>query len=737
MKKITLFFITFIIIGAFNTFSYAAKTSYKTVINNQAVKFTVAAFSDEKAVYLPVRETFELFGFQVNWDNNTKSVACKKDSTVVYYSSGNNSMKVNDRNIPMDYPAINSAGTLFVSSASLVEALGIKTSLSEKDKTIYLFNKNTKNISIQGDKNIFISGDSILAGITSIIPAGKIKESINEAEKLYSSGYYLPALKQYNKILKNISSAKNPLEYAKVMLGIGNCHIKIGFVTDKDVNAKKAISTYEEVLKNLDKKKYPQLSVCAYEGIAVSNILLAKVRDPEQNATKAVSTIDTALNMVDKTKNADIYASLIYNKAIAYQTAAAYSNSDLSKKYYKKSNDAFLESIKVYTEKNFPKKYAQIQMNLGVNNTCLFLVEPNAPILDNAVAYYNNALKHLTIKSDSTNYGFIQYYLGETYRNRYNLSYSDEDLNKSEKHYINALEVITLENYPYYYANMKKDLASLYVQKSSFDKAIACFENAADILTAEDYPVLYANLQLSLGSAYDSLGVEKESSFFQKAIICYNNALKVFTLEKYPSNYANTMTELGKVYVSLSAENDSSLENHEKAIECFENAMDVYSKDEPLMLAYTQTFASMPYSRLAKRNINTKTNIIKSIELSKEALKLFKPEYFSAYYGRNHSNLGISYTLLAGIEDKESNLLLSIQHFNTALTVYTKEASLAKYASVQKDLADSYILLSEVQKRDENRMLALKAIDEALIYYTFESSPSTNKELTDKKALLK
>jgi len=283
---------------------------------------------------------------------------------------------------------------------------------------------------------------------------------------------------------------------------------------------------------------------------------------------------------------------------------------------------------------------------------------------------------------------------------------------------------------------MKKDLGSLYVQKSSLEKAISCFESAADILIAEDYPVLYANLQLALGSAYDSLGAEKDSSFYQNAIICYNNSLKVFTLEKYPSNYANVMTELGKVYVSLSAEEDSSLENHENAIKCFNNAMDVFSKDEPIMLAYTQTYASMPYARLANRNINTKANIMKSIELSNEALKIFKPEYYSAYYGRNHSNLGISYALLAGVEDKESNLLLSIQHFNTALTVYTKEASLAKYAIVQKELAVSYIRLSELQKRDENRILALKAIDEALIYYSFESSPSTYKELMDKRALL-
>ena len=54
------------------------------IINGQQVEFTLPPKNIGGNIMLPLRELFELFGFQVNWDKHTKSITIlKKDKTII------------------------------------------------------------------------------------------------------------------------------------------------------------------------------------------------------------------------------------------------------------------------------------------------------------------------------------------------------------------------------------------------------------------------------------------------------------------------------------------------------------------------------------------------------------------------------------------------------------------------------------------------------------------------------
>jgi tetratricopeptide (TPR) repeat protein len=97
-------------------------------------------------------------------------------------------------------------------------------------------------------------------------------------------------------------------------------------------------------------------------------------------------------------------------------------------------------------------------------------------------------------------------------------------------------------------------------------------------LSAHDEATLeFANIQNNLGLAYTSLPGGDRQANLEKAIDCYQKALQVYTKDATPTSWAKVQRDLGVVYRNLPGSDQQ--ENLKKAINHYNMALQVYSRD--------------------------------------------------------------------------------------------------------------------------------------------------------------
>ena len=87
------------------------------------------------------------------------------------------------------------------------------------------------------------------------------------------------------------------------------------------------------------------------------------------------------------------------------------------------------------------------------------------------------------------------------------------------------------------------------------------------------------------------------------------------------------------------------------------------------------------------------------------------------------NNLGIAYTALSQIREREDNLQKAINAFKEALKMNTIDDNPINYAATQNNLGGAYVALSKVRENENNLQKAINAFEEALKVYTIESYP--------------
>lgn len=90
-------------------------------------------------------------------------------------------------------------------------------------------------------------------------------------------------------------------------------------------------------------------------------------------------------------------------------------------------------------------------------------------------------------------------------------------------------------------------------------------------------------------------------------------------------------------------------------------------------------------------------------------------------------NESVCYLGLTVFEDKYHNLLKSIQASQEALKVYRIEKYPSKYAKTQNNLGTAYYKLSEIMDKEVNLEKAIHVFEEALIIFTLEKYPDNHK----------
>ena len=345
----------------------------------------------------------------------------------------------------------------------------------------------------------------------------------------------------------------------------------------------------------------------------------------------------------------------------------------------------------------------------------------SAEYLKLAISAYEKALEVFTIEKYPYYYATTQNNLGNAYRTLAEVENKKENCIKAITAYNQALKICTLQKYPYEYAATQNNLGTAYWtlakaedKKGNCIKAINAYNQVLKVFTLQKYPYEYARTQNNLGNAYGTLAeVEDKKENCIKAIKAFTEALKVYTLEKFPYDYAATQNNLGTAYWTLAKAEDKK-GNCKKAIKAYHKALKVYTlKKYPYDYAATQNNLGTAYLTLAEIE-NTEENCTKAINALTEALKVHTLEKFPYDYARAQYNLGNAYLTLATVEDKRENCRKAINAYNEALKVHTLEKFSYSYARAQNNLGNAYRTLAEVEDKRKNCRRAYKAYKEAL-----------------------
>lgn len=389
-----------------------------------------------------------------------------------------------------------------------------------------------------------------------------------------------------------IYAEKNfPKKWASIQQGLGRAYSSL-VTGDRIQNLKKAIAFYEAALRVYTEEAFPVYwaDTQNYLGDVYSDSLM--IANNKENLQKAIAYYQAALRVYTEKDFPEDWARTQKNLGEAYATGLTNANayagivsalltgargdSNLSINL-PKAIAAYEAALRVYTEKDYPEKWAEVQSRLGVANVFLAVGERSDNLLKKAIAASEAALHVYTEKDSPDEWGAIKVILGYAYA--VSSSFGDQTANAQKA--IAASEAglrVYIEN------NSRAErvwaqvmLGSVYLTLASDDphryanKAIAACEEALRIC-AENDSVLWAYSQFQLAIAYGSLASGDSNTKANKAIAAFEAAQRVFTEKAYPVYWVITQMGLGWIYKDELSTGSRS-HNLKKAIAYFESVL--------------------------------------------------------------------------------------------------------------------------------------------------------------------
>lgn len=182
-------------------------------------------------------------------------------------------------------------------------------------------------------------------------------------------------------------------------------------------------------------------------------------------------------------------------------------------------------------------------------------------------------------------------------------------------------------------------------------------------------PLGWAESQNRLGYVVAALGQQqRDVELFEKAIRCFENALEEFDQEKSPLDWAATQYNLGTVKQALGRqESDSKLLN--ESIDAYTNALLVWSREKsPVDWMFTMHQLGVTihtYGKLLKGN----RTFQKSVVAYKNALAVLDADDYALELTATHNNRGAVLHHLGESEESPERLEEAIKSYEKALTV--------------------------------------------------------------------
>ncbi len=489
-------------------------------------------------------------------------------------------------------------------------------------------------------------------------------DKLREANNLLEVELPKEAMPIYEELLKTSTEKKSPAIFAEIKNQQGICYYLLSFSKNRELNLKKSLFSHKEALRIFKPEKYAEQYAKTQTYLGKTYVQFSVVRDKPGNIKKAFEALEKALKVFTVEKYPVEHAISQKELGIAYQK---YAEVNEKKKNLTRAIEIVEKSLKTLSKEKFPKEYAGAHNCLGNCYNLRSGIKEEDPVknLTKAIEHYKKSLEVRTLEKYVFHYGTTQNNLGIAFKN---LGIAYKNLGHPQEQ------------------NIQQNL----------EKAIDAFKKALKVLTVENFPFYYALGQLNLGSVYiDYAQIYKEKKEredkLKKAINILTNALKVYTLGNYPVYYSLVKYNFGSAYYFLSQE-ENQKENLLKAIDFYDEALQILTFSKyPVRFGAIQLNKGNTYSTLSIIE-NEPDNIKKAIGSFEQALKFYTKKTHFHNYGYIYKEIGYLLSQLAILEEKEKNINKAIASYQEALTVFTEKKSPEEY----KDIQDS---INEIQPK--------------------------------------
>lgn len=177
MKMKIILLLVVVLVISLSSITYASDILVN--VNGDQLSFDVPPTIIEGRTVLPVRAIFESLGLEVGWDDQTKTVTGKNNSTVISLIIDNKTAYVNGIATTLDVPATIIGGRTLVPARFVAEATGAEVNWDGITKTVYVnmeMEQTSGNKAFSGNKIIEVDGGEIVDEFKNINPDEVNKE---------------------------------------------------------------------------------------------------------------------------------------------------------------------------------------------------------------------------------------------------------------------------------------------------------------------------------------------------------------------------------------------------------------------------------------------------------------------------------------------------------------------------------------------------------------------------------
>ncbi|MEH2048552.1 tetratricopeptide repeat protein [Nostoc sp.] len=267
---------------------------------------------------------------------------------------------------------------------------------------------------------------------------------------------------------------------------------------------------------------------------------------------------------------------------------------------------AYQEAISY--DENSPQ-LPDILNDLGTLYWMLYRTPPNSEegqtYIEQAIEFYQLALKMISPQTHSETYARVQNNLGTAYGDLARFSHPSENWQQAVLAYSEALNYRTADMDSLKYAACQNNLGTAYWHLGQYNqpilhlkKAIAAYNEALVYYNPEEEPLKYGMIQNNIGTACWNLAqYEQPAQNLQLAINVYSEALKYRTPANFPTACAATQNNLGTAYWHLANLSQTTKEARQNYLQ-----LCISAYEEAIALAHSLSDTSLSFDLLASYN---------------------------------------------------------------------------------------------------------------------------------------
>ncbi|HYH02062.1 MAG TPA: hypothetical protein VEC37_03100, partial [Bacillota bacterium] len=471
---------------------------------------------------------------------------------------------------------------------------------------------------------------------------------------------YKQALHSVAEAISLISREYTPQLYLACLLIQCSLYAHLADLQSAPENLTQVIHLYTEAFNYISLKKQPEIYTAVSFKIGVAYSKLAKYVTPISNLANAITALESAFRTKRFATENDYLKAKSYLDDAQSQLEMANPTAD----NYNQLIQAFQKLIELYDPEDFPEDHARFQAKLG-------LTYQQAAAFNEPLANFQSAIYHLEQAGGiyrrlhlNKRYGSTLINLGNAVLELGRLENTEAQLDKTIRLFNQAHQVLASTKLPKEQATIQIGLGTAYRllarhknRLANLNTSIRALETAFNTLNAYQQPQEFLKVLCELGFTHSySVDFTEPKYHLTKAAQYFKSALNN-TLPQSPQDTIKIKYEYAHVLMKLSDYNQAS-QNLSEAIDLFESLREYYQHHasiEECVLLLNQL--ALCYQKLAEVLLTQKKdNLQISIGILNETLDLLNPEQNQLDYAMTQNNLGIAYSSLAKIANRQTNL---------------------------------------------------------------------------------